>query len=294
MFLSFQKLFLVLSETIPRGILEINLWRNLEQHRNLKPKRSSDRKMWIAEQNFLLFRRKHSILCWTDLCIWHLACSNSVAGFGAKVTKDRELWYACIPYMFKLSDSSQYLPLAHVCGTSLMHKFYIIHGFLQGWSTKILSRLTDLRNWLFFFYYICMKLKGGIFSTIVPVAYLWSSLWSSLPFISNLIFCLSSGYSLFYLLPFSFPSPHTFLLTHDLLLTLSYASPSTLSEPWSNWSNGLLVTFLIKDFLPSPLQLHCLGFPLCELILPAPLSIVTPDDLPCFSPSLSSCWESVL
>lgn len=100
--------------------------------------------------------------------------------------------------------SSCLLPM---CGTSLMHKFYIIHRFLQGWSTKILSRLTDLRNCFFFSYYICMKLKGGIFSTIVPVAYLWpvdGHLY--LPFLILFsAFPLAISFSIFFLFPFHPP-----------------------------------------------------------------------------------------
>lgn len=113
--------------------------------------------------------------------------------------------------------SSCLLPM---CGTSLMHKFYIIHRFLQGWSTKILSRLTDLRNCFFFFLLYMHEIKRRHFFYHCSRGLSLASRWSSLPSISNLIFCLSSGYILFYLLPFSFPSPHTFLLTHDLLLTL--------------------------------------------------------------------------
>lgn len=95
-----------------------------------------------------------------------------------------------------------------------------------------------------------MQLKTGIFSIFVPVAYLWSRDGHLFPSISNLIFCLSFCYILSIFFLFSLSSSHTFLLTHDLLLSLSHRSLSIIYEPWSNWSNALLVTFLWSKTSP--------------------------------------------
>lgn len=40
-------------------------------------------------------------------CIFDIQPSNSVTSFGAKAVEDRELKYMSVPYLFKLSDSSQ-------------------------------------------------------------------------------------------------------------------------------------------------------------------------------------------
>lgn len=135
--------------------------------------------------------------------------------------------------------------LSQWCGTPLIHKSPVIHRFLQGCITKTISKLTDLRNG-FVFYYIGVQLKRGIFSIFLTVAFLWL-------IDGHLSFHFWSYFlSLLLLYPFH--------LTHYLVLTHSHTSHSILSKPWTNWSNGLLVTFYWSRTSPKPLSALVLGF----------------------------------
>lgn len=97
-----------------------------------------------------------------------------------------------------------------------------------------------------------MQSKRGLFSIFVPEAFLWSidghfsfHFWSY--FLSLLLL-------------------YPFHLTHYLLLTPSHTSHSVLSEPWTNWSNGLIVTFSWSRTFPKPLS----ALMLCSLWASSP------------------------